>query len=193
MNKKIKMLFFLLLSVVVVVVTYFFGASAKVIVGHTYIDIVLGFALLFSLSGMSVYNSIIPSIVIGVVWGVLGGDILVISIPTLMISSYFYKRMLKIRPLSPLNVYKATLVGTTVYFLLSYCFKGMAFSTLIIEAILALAIVKSTVNTFREVGLINHEDPRLIAQIEKDYLNMTYQQINRLFNTNLQRPQKPKK
>jgi hypothetical protein len=180
----------------------FIGLSefAELKIGSIYVDLIVGFAILFSLSGLSVFNNIVPGIIIGAIWGYFehGSISLVANIANCELSVLFalgvYHMTILRRPESPFNVYIATFAGSIAHIGITYGFGYHHLSFLFISInLIATAISLVLVSKLREMGLINHEDPDLVAKIDRDFLQDSYNAINRRLNTNLQRPRKPQK
>jgi hypothetical protein len=163
------------------------------------LDGLLGWALLVAFAGMSSYRTAMPGLLVALIWGLMGGDSLhiAVNILTVFFGMYAYNMFSHLRPQSPLNVYEGALAGSVFHTALTYsvqvhpCKNFLIF--LLLELLIGLGTFKAGVNTFRQLGFINHEDPLLIAKIEKDWIEEAYSKINKWFKTNFHRPQKPGK
>lgn len=192
MRKYINVAIFTLFSLAVVLFTDILDSR---VFADLSVSAALGFSVLAALCGISKYNSLIPGIVIGATIGAIegGGPGVIIEVVPLLIAMLYYRKLLSSNPLSPLNVYKSSALGIFSHVVVSFFWFRFSWQHAFIELIVALLVVKSIVNILREEGLINHEDPKLVAKLERDYLSMFYGEINKIFKTNLQRPIKPRK
>lgn len=191
MKKYFEIFLFTLISLVVIFIANVLDTKVFINLGIA----TLSFSILVSLCGISKYNSLVPGVIAGIAFGIIGGgpETIVVELTSILMTMICYKKLLHSAPLSPLNVYKSSVAGVFCHSLLSFVWLEYVWYYLFIEMIVALLIIKSVVNILREEGLINHEDPKLVAKIERDYLSLLYNKINKVFNTNLQRPIKPKK
>jgi hypothetical protein len=175
----------------------FFTGLVHVHFGSYSIDALLGWSMLVAFAGMSTYSSAIPGLLIGIIWGLLGGSDLhiVVNILTVFFGMYAYMMLSHLRQLSPLNVYEAAIAGSVFHSVLSFAFNVTPcvnlLALMVIELVVSLGTFKFAVNKVRKLGFINHEDPVLVAKIERDWIQEAYNKVNQKFNTNFQRPSKP--
>lgn len=193
MRKFAEMCLFTLVALGVVLIM---GAlNTKVFNGLGVVNAALGFMLLASLSGISKYDNFFPGTVVALVFGFHrgGGFQVIIELVPLLLAMIYYKTLLHFNPRSPLNVYKSSALGALSHAVFTCFYLQLPLSFILAETCIAMLVVKSIVNILREQGLINHEDPQLVARLERDYLSKVYEEINKVFKTNLQRPVKPRK
>jgi hypothetical protein len=191
------------LTIFAVVLIAVLGLSqfAEFKIGPVCVDALAGFAILFALCGLSVFNSIIPGFIIGAAWGYFdfGSISLMPNIVNCELSVFaalgVYYIAILIKPKSPFNVYLSTMAGSLIHIVITYSLKFCQLSFLFIFLNLFTTVITMVliVSKLREMGLINHEDPALVAGIEKDLLQSSYNFINRRLNTNFNRPKKPSK
>lgn len=171
---------------------------ATINLGHYSLDGLLGWTMLMAFAGISTYKSALPGFLIAVVWGIVGGSELhsCINIMTVFLGMYSYQMLHHLRPMSPLNVYEAAMSGAVLHSVLTYTLAVHSrpeslILFILLELLITLFTFKAAVNKVRELGFINHEDPLLVAKIERDWLQETYNLINKKLHTNLHRPQRP--
>jgi hypothetical protein len=178
----------------------FFTNLTTISIGQYSLDGLVGWALLMSFAGISTYKSALPGLLIGLIWGLLAGCSMhmAINIATVFFGMYAYAMFSHLRPQSPLNVYEGALAGSVLHSGLTYLLKIHPCPSFIVfmllELLISLGTFKAAVNKVRELGFINHEDPVLVAKIERDWVqDLFYNTINKIFKTNFCRPKKPTK
>jgi hypothetical protein len=186
-------------ATIIIMIAMWATRLASINFGGYSLDGLTGFALLVSFAGLSTYRSLVPGIIIAILWGLLvSSDMhIVANIITVMLATICYAMHTNHKPMSPLNVYQAAIEGSIIHSVFTYGFGihcGPSFILFaLMEMFITMVIVKSMINKIREMGFINHEDPVLVAKIERDYLSDLYNLINKFFRTNFHRPEKPTK
>jgi hypothetical protein len=178
----------------------FFTKLVTINLGGYSLDGLLGWALLVAFAGMSTYKSAIPGLLVAFIWGILGGCNMhvAVNIMTVFFGMYSYQMLSHLRPMSPLNVYEGAIAGSVFHSALTYVLKIHSCESFLLfilfELLISLGTFKAGVNKARELGFINHEDPTMIAKIERDWVQeLVYNTINKIFKTNFCRPKKPTK
>ena len=158
-----------------------------------YIDGNLAVCMLIGLSGVSTFSSLIPGICASILWGYLTGGlpVLILALYSTLFGMLTYRYYLQANPLLPLNVYKGVAWGSVCYSICITVYMAAPVVMAIANTIVALLFTKVVVNKLRSIGLINHEDPELIAKVERDYLQSAYDRVNKLCSTSFSRPKRP--